>query len=381
MRAKTLALLLLALGCGLVASIGITQVMAKRDTAPAPTGEMVPIFVAKEDIPLREFVTAQMLEIEEWPKSKVPSGAISKIEDIEGRQTVLKLYAGEPILNVKLLGKGDRIVFADGIPSGYRALPVKVDAVSGGAAMIRPGDRVDVTVFIRANQNSEILGETGIRTLLEDIKVFAVDGEVEIDAAEQDLRGVTTRTISLLLNPEETAKVQLAMELGKINLVMRGHGDKNEARIPSMTIQDLFKNPNKTEPKPSDVPFGDFLDQAGKEPETPSKPVVKSPTKPRSKDSWVVRVWSGSRRKDMLLEAERDEADEKVIRWVINSSEPKELEAIIKEQSVAEPPPKPSKSKKSNSAVEGLIEQLVPQNARDALEELQKRLSESLPKD
>ena len=36
MRAKSLLLLMLALGCGLVASIGITQVMAKRSTeAPA----------------------------------------------------------------------------------------------------------------------------------------------------------------------------------------------------------------------------------------------------------------------------------------------------------------------------------------------------------
>ncbi len=35
MRPKSLALLLLALGCGLVASIGITQVMATRNAGPA----------------------------------------------------------------------------------------------------------------------------------------------------------------------------------------------------------------------------------------------------------------------------------------------------------------------------------------------------------
>ena len=35
MRAKSVFLLMLALGCGLVASIGITQVMAKRNVQPA----------------------------------------------------------------------------------------------------------------------------------------------------------------------------------------------------------------------------------------------------------------------------------------------------------------------------------------------------------
>ena len=47
MRPKSLALLLLALGCGLVASIGITEVMAKRTAEPTGlTGETLPIFVA-----------------------------------------------------------------------------------------------------------------------------------------------------------------------------------------------------------------------------------------------------------------------------------------------------------------------------------------------
>ena len=40
MRAKSIALLVLALGCGLVASLGITQVMAKRgDESTTATGE------------------------------------------------------------------------------------------------------------------------------------------------------------------------------------------------------------------------------------------------------------------------------------------------------------------------------------------------------
>ncbi len=54
-----MALLMLALGCGLVASIGITQVMAKRNTEPSgPAAETVPIFVAVKDISLGEPLSA-----------------------------------------------------------------------------------------------------------------------------------------------------------------------------------------------------------------------------------------------------------------------------------------------------------------------------------
>jgi len=51
MRAKSFALLILALGCGLVASIGITQVISKKDPGPVvPSEDEVTIFIAGEDV-------------------------------------------------------------------------------------------------------------------------------------------------------------------------------------------------------------------------------------------------------------------------------------------------------------------------------------------
>ncbi|HEY4759658.1 MAG TPA: hypothetical protein VIH42_03675, partial [Thermoguttaceae bacterium] len=65
MRAKSMALLMLALGCGLIASIGITQVLAKRNSEPsAYPGETVPIFIAVKDIPLGDPLTAEVLKLE-----------------------------------------------------------------------------------------------------------------------------------------------------------------------------------------------------------------------------------------------------------------------------------------------------------------------------
>ena len=66
MRGKSLALLVLALGCGLVASIAITQVMSKRKAHnDLPSGETAAIFVALEDIALGEPLSAPMLRLEQ----------------------------------------------------------------------------------------------------------------------------------------------------------------------------------------------------------------------------------------------------------------------------------------------------------------------------
>ena len=87
MRPKSLILLLLALGCGLVAAIGINQVLANRPVQQAAdTGEMVPIFVALTDIGMGDPLSPEVLKLEDWPKSKVPNGVLADLADVEGRR-------------------------------------------------------------------------------------------------------------------------------------------------------------------------------------------------------------------------------------------------------------------------------------------------------
>ncbi len=230
MRPKSLALLLLALGCGLVASIGITQVMAKRHAEPSGAlGETQPIFVAMTDVALGDLLSSQVLKLEQWPKDKIPAGAITRIEDVEGRRARTKLYAGEPILENKLLGKGASQQGATAlIPKGYRVVPVKVDLVSGGSSLILPGDRVDVMVHLVRDANRGI-PETVTRTILQDIKVFAVNDVVDLEKEKEGAgKSIAAKTISLLVTPTQAAQIMLATQMGIINLVMRSSEDDQQ---------------------------------------------------------------------------------------------------------------------------------------------------------
>ena len=140
MRSKSFALLALALGCGLVASIGITQVLAMRggDT-PALTGETEKIFVVLKDVSMGDILTPQSVRLEAWPKDKVPVGAVTKIEDIDGRRTKTKLYTGEPILEDKLFRKGEETNITALIPKGYRVVAVKATTEAAGGNLLEPG--------------------------------------------------------------------------------------------------------------------------------------------------------------------------------------------------------------------------------------------------
>src|SRR3954447_10420096 len=97
MRPKSLILLALALGCGLVASIGISQVMDRNNHSQTKL-ETVPIYVAVHNINLGDPIDAKMLSLQEGPKDKVPHGAMPAIDQLQGRRPRAGIIEGEPIL-------------------------------------------------------------------------------------------------------------------------------------------------------------------------------------------------------------------------------------------------------------------------------------------
>ena len=114
----------LALGCGLVASIGISQVMDRRNAAEAPAAETEPVFVAGVDINYNDQMTPEKVKIEEWPKDKIHADALRTLDQIKGQRVAHKIFAGEQIRAGKLMGsRRAQSAWSDKIPPGYRVMP------------------------------------------------------------------------------------------------------------------------------------------------------------------------------------------------------------------------------------------------------------------
>jgi pilus assembly protein CpaB len=233
-------LLALALGCGLVASIGISQFMDARNKGP-DAGERQPVFVALTDIRPNDELTPQNIKLEEWPKKIIPQGALTKLEEVEGKRSRIKIYAGEPILASKLLGAEDTIGAAKDIPPGYRVANVKVDPVSGSSNLILPGDRVDVLVFRQPNSD---VNATAAKIVLQDVKVFAVDTHTETEftaTKDEQTEPMTAKTISLLVTPQQAVILHAASEIGgAVRLVLRNPEDDAHVVSNGATISDIF---------------------------------------------------------------------------------------------------------------------------------------------
>jgi pilus assembly protein CpaB len=253
---------------------------------------------------LGEPLTPDNVTLAEWPKDKIPPGAISRAEDIEGRHTRTRLIAGEPIMEGKLWGKNSREQGAAIlIPHGYRPVTVKVDLVSGGGSLILPGDRVDVMLHVVKDPARDI-PETITRTILQDVKVFAVNDVTGMEDGKGGTgKSIVAKTISLLVAPEQAARITLASQLGTIQLVMRSPDDNK-----------LIENANA---RPADL-FGESADGRGDEEGSTGHEKVARKTKPSppppasevcNRPTWNIRLFRGSDVDEIQLEPAEAKAD------------------------------------------------------------------------
>lgn len=221
MRPKSLVLLALALGCGLVASIGISQVLDGNKPAAVETA---PIYVAQRNINVGDPVDEKMVSLEEWPKDKVPVGAIARWEDLVDRRPRSNIYQGEPILDTKLLAKGQTNDPIQGVPAGMRLKTLSVDARKSAAGLLSPGDRVDVQIFVQRNEQQGI-STPFTKIFLQNIRVYAVDQTIEKSADGTESRTVA-KTVSLIVTPAQANRITLAENMGEVSLIPR-HPDDN----------------------------------------------------------------------------------------------------------------------------------------------------------
>jgi len=152
MRPKSIMLLVLALGCGLVASIGVTQLKSDQQVVTVQ-GETVDIYVAMQDILMGNVIKPEMVKLTPWPKDKLPKDAVMKLEDLKDRRPRSIINEGDVLRESKLLSPGQIDDVLGKIPKGFEAMTVKVDDVSSMSGLLKPGDWVNVVVHVMLTEN------------------------------------------------------------------------------------------------------------------------------------------------------------------------------------------------------------------------------------
>jgi pilus assembly protein CpaB len=296
-----MVLFIIAVGCGLAASIGVSQYMENAHGNVAQL-ETAKILVAMSDISIGETLDAQTVKLEEWPKDRVPEGAVYELAAVEGKYPRTRMYSGEPILQAKLMNTNKDSATTT-IPKGMRVISIKASVENAGGGLIQPGDRVDVLVLLR---KSAEIPETGARTILRDVNVFSVDGATERNGDEEGQTRALS-TVSLLLKPGQAESVTLASELGRLFLTLRRPDDDLEVTTDDgETVRSLLGHSGESANEGENGGFPDWLHGvSGRQPKSP-EPVVEVALPVDSGPKWKMVILGSSGSREFLWNDEKE---------------------------------------------------------------------------
>ena len=135
----------IVLGIALLAALGASYAAyegMQRMAARSAASQYVAVVVAARPVPVGTPLTAEDVRTIDWPIAALVDGALQKPEDALGRAAVVHLATNEPITDVKLGARGSGSGLSPTIPTGMRAISIRVNEVVGVGGFIVPGSRV-----------------------------------------------------------------------------------------------------------------------------------------------------------------------------------------------------------------------------------------------
>lgn len=207
--------------------------------------------------PLAAYQPVSRDDIALVPVVVLPAEYFASIEEVAGRIPLIDIDTGAPVTQ-RYFKQGN--ILAKIIPAGHQALALEVNEVIAAGGFVKPGDNVDVLVYLRTGPG---VAEAQARVLLENARVLAFEERIierpkglkEDDAKTTDTTRRKQRTAVLAVPEGETTRVMLGASLGELRLALRGQqaetgeeaGDTTEGGLP-------FSEAAKTAVKDRKVP-------------------------------------------------------------------------------------------------------------------------------
>jgi pilus assembly protein CpaB len=235
MRRQTILIAGLALIAGIAAAIGVRRLA--RQWEPQPVEPTVAVVTMADDVARGDRIPATALTVSRWPQSRVPADAVLDRDSTIGRVALVPLISGQPVFQSFLAPVNAVPGLASLVPEGMRAFTIRTPTIASGVAgFVLPGNRVDVLLTVGAVPF--LAPGTVTVTLLQSVEIMAVDQSLDAENMPPS-RTKQLKSVTLLVTPEQAAKLSLAQNGGTLELSLRNPADHQPATTVPITVADL----------------------------------------------------------------------------------------------------------------------------------------------
>lgn len=228
---------MIAIVCGLLAAGLAYQYLHYMKTRYQPD-DLIQVVRARTDITRDSVITADQVEVVNVPAKYSHPNAVNNKQEIVGKIAVADISAGEEILQQKFLSaqdRGDRLAYS--VPVNKRAVAIPINAISGVAGYVKPGDHVDIIATLDIPGGESGGGDTTYTILtLQDIEVLAVGASAAGDSKKTEGGGTMTLAVSV----SEAQPLVLASERGNLRLLLRSPVDEARNELQPFKLKDFI---------------------------------------------------------------------------------------------------------------------------------------------
>lgn len=265
----------------------------------APPPKPVPVVLtASKDLSIGNLITVSDIMWSPLTNGAILSGHMLKGKtnpsNVIGAVVRRAVYKGTPLTWSSIVRPGEYGFLAAALKPEHRAVTIMVNRATSQAGLIYPGDRVDVILTVKVQEADTNRTNSFTGTILEDIRVVAVNRQVESTVNQTKPSRSASRngagTVTLEVLPAEAERLVLATSKGDIALAMRSltDGRRRESRTPT-AFENLLSLPT-VETGPKEAPS-----------ELAPAPVAAAAPTPEESTRVRVQIFRGDARQEVFL--------------------------------------------------------------------------------
>jgi pilus assembly protein CpaB len=253
LKIMALLALVLAIALGLVAYRMSQNIVAPPAAPPAegagPAAQTMAVVAVR---PLPAYVPVPAEAVALVPVAVLPEQYFTRTEDIVGKAPLTDVPTGTT-LGPRYFREANTLVRS--IPPGFQAMSLEINDVIAVGGFVRPGDLVDVLLYIRSTGRE--VEDSQARILLREARVLAYEDRILNEAESSDglpdssgrvglpapadssaktaqqQRTRRIRTAVLAVPEADTTRVMLGASLGELRLALRGAAPEPGAETPA----------------------------------------------------------------------------------------------------------------------------------------------------
>ena len=239
MDVKKLALLIGALVIAVITAVMAKNMFAGAGAQLAAAASAVPVgpkvLVAKKALQVGTIIDADSFAYQPWPKELMQSAyyvegsADGDPGKLMGTVVRYQITAGQPVTRGSLVGPQDRGFLAAALTAGMRAVTVPVNASTGVAGFVFPGDHVDIVLTQVVSGGGDGPPLKVSETIVRNVRVLATDQRFSNKDDDGKTVIKTFANVTMEVTPRIAEKIAVAQSVGTLSLSLRSIAEAEAA--------------------------------------------------------------------------------------------------------------------------------------------------------